>query len=770
MFCFCFNFFCRFVIFTKMRRLLLYSLFAVLLCTHVFARSYTDAEARSAWGELKKQKITEQTFRQSCDLIQDVAQTNINISYEIFAQYVPLVKLTGNREWLHILLMSWARAKESLTAYDEADSLYKLARDNASENPQRYDEAIVATVLMYLEWGREDSVAKYLSLGEKVCLQNKDNENLSFIYTFKALSDMSDTASMRKYLDSAIMLAASLPDKNALFTAKYNRAVFYSQFNLQQQVTTLGDLLDLSKDSTLSHKPRLYERTAFSFRSPVPSIYYQLMLVDLLLTDYDNAWKFAELFYDATVKPNPGGVQAPNFNSVMAMVKAYQSDFNAAKEYLEKSRELFHVPENKIFYPTYNLAAGMISEHENNYRQALQYYETAYKNGSMSYGLHLMPPEIYYAHELIINKQTDSAQKLFARLSPFLKTRTYSAIGFYYYKYYAALLKAKGDFPAYNKAMETFYAIKDSLANIIHYRAIQEVETRMRVHDKEQQISRLNDENKAKQKELRSERINLIIFTSLAAIIILLLLAYSRNQNHRKIQAQQIAKQNAILQQNKIVEMEKQHRIEVMQGAIDAEENERHKIADQLHDEAGSMLALASLNISSAIEKGKDDAQIEEKMLKAHEILSAVSSSIRDISHRLTPLVIEKYGFRKAIEDMDHAINLSQRLKLETVIIGFDADNKYPVSLLNNLYRIIQELVHNIIKHAHAVNARLELVEHEKHISVMVEDDGIGIEDYTLAKGKGLKAIQSKIAYLNGDMEIMKKTDNGTLIVIELNV
>jgi len=318
--------------------------------------------------------------------------------------------------------------------------------------------------------------------------------------------------------------------------------------------------------------------------------------------------------------------------------------------------------------------------------------------------------------------------------------------------------------------METFYAIKDSLANIIHYRAIQEVETRMRVHDKEQQISRLNDENKAKQKELRSERINLIIFTSLAAIIILLLLAYSRNQNHRKIQAQQIAKQNAILQQNKIVEMEKQHRIEVMQGAIDAEENERHKIADQLHDEAGSMLALASLNISSAIEKGKDDAQIEEKMLKAHEILSAVSSSIRDISHRLTPLVIEKYGFRKAIEDMDHAINLSQRLKLETVIIGFDADNKYPVSLLNNLYRIIQELVHNIIKHAHAVNARLELVEHEKHISVMVEDDGIGIEDYTLAKGKGLKAIQSKIAYLNGDMEIMKKTDNGTLIVIELNV
>jgi signal transduction histidine kinase len=749
--------------------LLLYS-FALLLCVNVFAGPYTDAEAHAAWNGLKNKTITEETFRQTCDLIQDVAQTNISISYEIFAQYVPLVKTTGNQRWSHILLMSWARAKESLTVFDEADSLYRLARENASSNFRNYDEAIVGTILMYLEWGRGDSLEKYLGIGEKNCRENKDNENLSFIYTFKALSDMGDTAAMRKYLDSAINLAANLPNKNALFTAKYNRAVFYSQFNLQQQVSQFDELLELSKDSTLSRKPRLYERTAFSFRSPVPSIYYQLMLVNLLLTDYDNAWKFAELFYDATLKPNPASAQAPNFNSVMAMVKAYQGDYATAKQYLGKSLELFHLAENKISYPTYHLAAGMISEHENKFGEALKYYEAAYKNGSMAYGLHLMPPEIYYAHQLILNKKTDSAQKLFTQLEPMLKTRTYSAIGFYYYKYYSELLKAKGDFPAYNKALEIFYAIKDSLANIIHYRTIQEVETRMRVHDKEQQISRLNDENAVKQKELRTERINLIIFTSLAAIIILLLLAYSRNQNHRKKQAQQITKQNEILQQNKIIEMEKQHRIEVMQGAIDAEENERHKIADQLHDEAGAMLALASLNISSVIEKGKDDSKSEEKIHKAHEILSSVSSTIRDISHRLTPLVIEKYGFKKAIEDMDHAINLSQKIKLETVIIGFDDDNKYSVSLLNNLYRIVQELVHNILKHAEAKNARLELVEHEKHISVMVEDDGVGIEDYGASKGKGISSIQSKIAYLNGQIEIMKKKDEGTLIIIELNV
>lgn len=741
-----------------------------MLSLKVFSRTYTNEEAKSAWAQLEGKKISEKNFKEACDLIQDVGQTNLNLAYQFLTEYFSVVKTTGNKQWLHVLLMNWARAKESLTAFDEADSLYRLARTNAIGHVKNYDEALVSTVLMYLEWGKGDSLEKYLKLGENSCRQNNDDESLSFIYTFKGLANMDDTASFRKYLDSAIVLAQKIADKNALFTAKYNRAVFYSQFNLQQQVTELGELQDLCKDPSLSHKPRFYERTAFYFRSPVPSIYYQLMLVNLMLTDYDNAWKFAELFYDATVKPNPTGAQAAPVNSVMAMVKAYQGAFDEAMNYLSKSFSLFNQQAGKISYPTYHLAAGMIAEHENRKKDALEEYELAYKNGSMAYGLHLMPPEIYYAHELIMNNQTDSARKLFAHLSAVLKTRTYSAIGFYYYKYYAELLKATNDNAGYNRAIEIFYTIKDSLSNINRYRAIQEVETKMRVHDKEQQIMMLNKENETKKRELRQQWAGILIFSALSALIIALLIAYARNQNHRKLQAEQIAHQNEVLQQHKIAEMRKQHRIEIMQGTIDAEENERYKIADQLHDEAGGMLALASLNISSAIEKGFDDLRAKEKIEKAHEILNDVSSTIRAISHRLTPLVIEKYGFKKAIEDMAQSINLSGKLKMQTTIIGFDDDKKYPIGLLNNIYRIIQELVHNILKHADALSAMIEVVEHEKQVAVMVEDDGIGIEDYPSSKGKGLQSIQAKIAYLNGKMQIEKKQDKGTLIVFEINV
>ncbi|MEP7372802.1 MAG: ATP-binding protein [Chitinophagaceae bacterium] len=754
-----------------MRKLLL------LLCSilwvfnqPVFAQTYTDQEAWSDWNQLKKKPLTERNFRAACDLMQKIGKTNLSISYEMLSQYVPIVKATGNRRWIHILLMGWAKAKEAFGFFDEAQQLYTQARDNARFDSRTYNESLVGTVLMYLEWGKMDSLEKYLAIGQKVCKETGDNENLSFIYTFRAMSQPQDTAAMRQCLDTAIRLAGGLADKNALFTASYNHAVIYSQFSLARQAAELEELYELSKDSTLDRYPvKLYDRTAFTFRNAGPSVYYNLMQVNFLLTDYDNAWKFAELFYNATIKPNPASINAPYFNADMAIAKAYQNDYANAAGYLNESRRQFSMPDDSITYISYFIASGMMAEQAHQNEKALHYYAMALRRGN-SQSQHMVPPEIYYANALLTANKLEEASEELGKLKESVQTRKYSAIGLNYYKCYAALLKAKGDFGNYSKAFEIFTNIKDSLTNLNRYRVIKEVETRMRVHDKEQQIDRLHYENEAKQKEIRKERIYRIIFSTLAAVIILLLLAYSRNLIQRRRQSEKIARQNEILQQNKIEEMEKQHRIEVMQGAIDAEENERYKIADQLHDETGGMLSLASLNISSVLEKAGQDDLSHEKLGKAYEILTSVSASIRDISHRLTPLVIEKYGFRKAIEDIDYSINLSGKIKFHTVIIGFEDAAKYPVGLLNNIYRIVQELVHNIVKHSQATDAMLEVVEHEDNISIIAEDNGIGIDDYQAAKGKGLEGIRSKIAYLKGRMEITRKNDKGTLIVIEIPV
>lgn len=726
---------------------LLYALvISGLATTTVWAADYTEQQAREAWMQWKAKPVTESSFRAVCDLIQDVGKGNIQLGYQILAEYLPIVKATGSKDRVHVLLMSWAKAKESLTSFDDAEKLYRQARENAIGNPRHYDEALTGTVLLYADWGRTDSLDKYAQLGKQAAAGAYDKENLSFIYTFSSLGHLADTAALGRSLREAIHLADSLPDKNALFTARYNYASIYLKNDPQQQAMVFSTLLDLAKDSTLSHKPRLYERTAFSFRNPASNIYLQLMQINLLLADYDNAWKFGEMLYDAVVRPNPNAPQVPFFDTELAMVRAYQGEYAAAKDYLQNSLRLFNVPEEKVPYPSYFLASGMVAEHEHRIPEAVHYYELAYRMGPME-GLHLMPSELYYAHGLILARRLGEAQRVLSALEPGLNTRKYTAYGFYYYKHYAELLKAKEDYPGYARALETFYAIKDSLVSLHHYHAIQEIEAKVRLRDKESQIVHLHEENAEKQRNLRRDRIYFAILAGLGIMIALLLAAYIRNRMRQ---------------------MQKQHYIDVMQGALDAEENQRHKIADQLHDEVGGMLAIAALNVSGP----------------ALEILTSISTTIRDLSHQLTPIVIEKYGFTRAVEDMAESVNLSGRLQVRTVVVGLNDTAGYSPAFLKECYRILQELLQNILKHAQATEALLEVVEHPAadgrrgQLSILVEDNGIGIGEDVASedvyrgpyKGKGLSAIRSKIAYLNGRIEISRKQTGGTLVVIELPI
>ncbi len=114
-----------------------------------FAADYTPETGRAAWKKMKTQPVTEKSFRQICDLIQDIGKNNIAVSYEILAEYVPIIQKTGDKRKTHILLMSWAKAKESLHFFEEAEKLYAKARNNAYGTGQMYREALANTVLLY---------------------------------------------------------------------------------------------------------------------------------------------------------------------------------------------------------------------------------------------------------------------------------------------------------------------------------------------------------------------------------------------------------------------------------------------------------------------------------------------------------------------------------------------------------------------------------------------------------------------------------------------
>src|SRR5450755_2233907 len=157
-----------------LRSLFLMSLLVLLWSEGLRADTYTEQQGKEAWDRLKGQPLTENNFHRVCDLMQDIGSTHLDLSYRILAEYLPVIRATGNKGWVHVLLMGWAKAKESTGYFAEAEGLYLKARENAAGVPRLYDESLVATVLMYAEWGNLDSLKKYADTGEKEAAASGD--------------------------------------------------------------------------------------------------------------------------------------------------------------------------------------------------------------------------------------------------------------------------------------------------------------------------------------------------------------------------------------------------------------------------------------------------------------------------------------------------------------------------------------------------------------------------------------------------------------------
>jgi hypothetical protein len=164
------------------------------------------------------------------------------------------------------------------------------------------------------------------------------------------------------------------------------------------------------------------------------------------------------------VAPNPHAPQAPFFNSELAMVKAYQGQYDSARQYLDRAGRLFGVPEDKIPYPSYFLAAGHGGGARGIKRTGVDDYAVAYKMGGME-GVHLMPSELYYAHGLILTGRLDEAERILekccGRSCPRVPILLLAII---ITKHYAELLKAKGGIMRGMEGLwRNVYSIKDSL-------------------------------------------------------------------------------------------------------------------------------------------------------------------------------------------------------------------------------------------------------------------------------------------------------------------
>jgi two-component system, sensor histidine kinase LadS len=204
---------------------------------------------------------------------------------------------------------------------------------------------------------------------------------------------------------------------------------------------------------------------------------------------------------------------------------------------------------------------------------------------------------------------------------------------------------------------------------------------------------------------------------------------------------------------------------------ITAQENERRQLADQLHDIAGSLLSAARLNLSSVREKTLiSNVEAQRKLETAENAVSDISEMLRNMSHAISPVMLDKVGFRQAIEKVVNIFNSTGKIKVELEVLGFESENPAMYEKYSVLYGILYELLNNIVKHAKASHALIQVIEHDDSITLVVEDDGIGLDPVIISHSAthGLTAIQSKIHYLQGTMVMDKAEPNGLIITIDI--
>ncbi|GGD72430.1 hypothetical protein GCM10011514_40680 [Emticicia aquatilis] len=200
------------------------------------------------------------------------------------------------------------------------------------------------------------------------------------------------------------------------------------------------------------------------------------------------------------------------------------------------------------------------------------------------------------------------------------------------------------------------------------------------------------------------------------------------------------------------------------QAVLEAEERERIRIARDLHDGIGQTLAAARMTLGNFMSQKKIESP---EMHNSLDLLEDSIKEIREISHNMMPSSLTKFGLSSALKQFTNKINAAGKLEIELQIVGFKERFDEKIELM--LYRIVQEIISNIIKHAEAKKVNIELVRHDDELILIIEDDGCGFDTAnTENHGIGLKNIATRVEYLNGNVNFDSSIGRGTSVVIEI--
>lgn len=312
--------------------------------------------------------------------------------------------------------------------------------------------------------------------------------------------------------------------------------------------------------------------------------------------------------------------------------------------------------------------------------------------------------------------------------------------------------------------LQKYTQLKDSLDESALKLSMSEIETRYQTQKKENDVLVLKKTSTEQQLQLQKNKNTLMLIVGCGILISITLFLLFIIQKRKS----RIAKQQELLYQQQIKDMEQQKQLEAAKAMVEGQEQERERLARDLHDGLGGLIAGTKMFLSNLAIKSADSIQ-KEQLNSSIEKMDHTLQELRHISRNMMPQSLSRYGLKAALKDLCESLEISGT-KITFQENGLKNDMASATQI--TIYRVIQELLTNALKHAKAKIILVQVLQDDTAVHITIEDDGRGFDQQNQAKviGIGLLNVKNRVAFLKGKLDISSKENIGTTVTVELSV
>lgn len=493
---------------------------------------------------------------------------------------------------------------------------------------------------------------------------------------------------------------------------------------------------------------------------------YLYKSVGIIFMNYPDRKKANEYLSEAMIYFNSADKASPTFkeNKVETLIVHAENlielqNYKAANTYLDEAYTILKKHPKSNLNSIYYFSKGLYLHKNKYYDKAILSFKKGIENADLHNGIFTKFRLQFAMHQSYMalkefTKSRDILVELLAK-NTFLKVDQKA-----YMKDLASVYEKLGDNNKATQYYKSYIELNDSLNNATHTKDIIELEAKFNRTQNKNKIRQLESQKTEADLLAKNNRLQYVVMALIAGVllvILILILVYLRSKNRLEIERNLKNKEKYTLLKN-------QKEVEVMQAMINGEELERKRIARELHDGIGSKLSALKIMLNRLEIENKDQKEVEH----INKLLSSSINELRQVSYNLVPESLLKLGLENALSDLCHLLH-SDKVKIEFHPCGIHPE--IPISIQINIYRIVQELVNNALKHSECNQILISCSQNEDTILIAVEDNGKGF-DYkgsNSKSGHGLKNLKSRVAMLNGILNV-ESGATGTYYNIELNI